>query len=72
MSLDPKVCGVIGDYNVVDTRNGLYQVWYVNPYADTDDVFVSEHETMYSARMNAICARDVDDTIMRGVRYASN
>ena len=71
MSLDPKVCGVIGDYNVVDTGNGLYQVWYVNPYADTDDVFVSEHETMYSARMNAMCACDVDDAIIQGVRDAT-
>jgi hypothetical protein len=65
-------CEVIGDYHIIDHGNGLYQVWYVNPYADTDDVFVSEHETMYSARMNAVCARDVDDIIMRGVRDASD
>ncbi len=52
-------CDVFGDYHVIDTGNGYYQVWYVNPHDDNDE-YVSRHETLYEAKMNAICASSVD------------
>jgi len=56
-------CDVIGDYHIIDPDNGLYEVWYVNPHDEADDSLVSEHETLYSARMNAQCYVQVDKII---------
>jgi hypothetical protein len=55
-----KICSIHGDYMVMDPDNGLYEVWYVNPHDDTDDAYLSEHETLHEANMEALCMVHVD------------
>ena len=65
-SLDTKFCDQIGDYHIIDPDNGLYEVWYVNPWDNSDDVFMSEHETMHGASMTALCYVNADKIFTRG------
>jgi hypothetical protein len=55
-----KICSIHGDYMVMDPDNGLYGVWYVNPHDDTDDAYLSEHETLYEATITAQFHAEID------------
>jgi hypothetical protein len=65
-SFGSKLCEVIGDYHIIDPDNGLYEVWYVNRHDPHDDSLLSEHETYYEARMNAVCMVQADKILESG------
>jgi hypothetical protein len=57
-----STCRVIGDYHIVDGRNGFYEVWYVSPFDDTDD-YMSEWDSMHDAEWHALCYHNADTAI---------
>jgi hypothetical protein len=65
-NLGTKFCDQIGDYHIIDPDNGLYEVWYVNPWDNNDDILMSEHESFHSARWESECYAHADRIFNKG------
>lgn len=59
------LCSKHGHYGVRDTGRGFYEVWYECGRRDLDE-WVSDHETEFSAVMNAKCYVQADKFYNKG------
>jgi len=62
-NLDTKFCDQIGDYHIIDPDNGLYEVWFVNPWDNNDDDFMTECESLGEARITAQFYAEIDRAV---------
>ena len=58
------LCSKHGYYGVRDTGRGFYEVWYECGRRELDE-WVSDHETEYSAMIEAKCCAHADEVLAK-------